>query len=545
MSSSTKFEVIPLVFPRIGTAHDIIIFIKTVISSRTIVLASSAALVGLTIYLISNFIYSVYFHPYAKYPGPFLAKFTDLYAGYHAWKGDIHLDMWRCHEVYGDKVRYAPNRLNINTVTGLKNIYSQGRPFLKSKNYAAMVHQATNTLTVRDRKDHGRRRRVIQQGLSDATLRAFEPHMYGIINRFCDRLVQTAAYKQETWKTPRNMSEWSNYLAFDLMATFIFSGKYNMLEREQYRYVLQCIEESNIRVSSILQAPILKAFRLDKLLFPRAIIARNMFLGFVGKLLRDTKKNDRSERKDLFEMLSHAKDPETGKGFSPMEIIAESVTLVVAGADTSATAMAAIFFYLSRNPDAYARAAAEVRSTFSSVSDIQNGAKLNSCRYLRACIDEAMRMSPSVGQTLAREVPPGGAIVDGDFIPGGCDVGVPIYSIHHNEEYYPDPFNYNPDRWMVEKDNAGQQITDQYAAYNPFSVGPRSCMGKGVALVEMMATFAVVMFRLDFKMAEGDRAGGRPNAEYGRHRSSEFQLRDHITSAKEGPMLRFRPRVVG
>jgi cytochrome P450 len=421
-----------------------------------------------------------------------------------------------------------------------------------------MVHQATNTLTVRDRKDHGRRRRVIQQGLSDATLRAFEPHMYEIINRFCDRMIQTVeeadkareagqsqdALQDETWNTSRNMSEWCNYLAFDLMATFIFSGKYNMLEREQYRYVVQCIEQSNIRVSSILQAPILKAFRMDKIFFPRAIVARNMFLGFVGKLLRDTKKNDRSQRKDLFEMLSHAKDPESGNGFTPEEIVAESVTLVVAGADTSATAMAAIFFYLSRNPDAYARAAAEVRSTFSSVEDIQGGAKLNSCRYLRACIDEAMRMSPSVGQTLAREVPTGGAVIDGDFIPGGCDVGVPIYAIHHKEDIYADPFNYNPERWMVEKDGANQQITDMYAAYNPFSVGPRSCMGKGVALVEMMATFAVVLFRMDFKMADTDTAGGKPGKEYGRHRTSEYQLRDHITSAKEGPMLRFRPRVI-
>ncbi|KAF2008812.1 cytochrome P450 [Aaosphaeria arxii CBS 175.79] len=525
---------------------------------RAVLLSTFTISGGLVAYFIYNFIYNVFFHPYAKYPGPFLAKFTDLYAGYHAWKGDLHLEMWRLHEKYGEKVRYSPNKLNINNVTALKNIYTQGKPYLKSKNYAAMVHKATNTLTVRDRKDHGRRRRVIQQGLSDATLRAFEPHMYEIINRFCDRLIQTAeeekalesqglstetAYKQHTWKEVRNMSEWCGYLAFDLMATFIFSGKYNMLEREQYRYVVKCIEESNIRVATILQAPSLKNFRLDKLLFPKGIIARNMFLNFVGKLLRDTKKVDRSQRKDLFEMLSHAKDPESGKGFSPNEIIAESVTLVVAGADTTATAMAAIFFYLSRNPNAYARAAEEVRSTFSSVEDIQGGAKLNSCRYLRACIDEAMRMSPSVGQTLAREVPAGGATVDGEFIPAGCDVGVPLYALHHNEKYYPDPFDYNPERWMVEKEGASQQVLDQYTAYNPFSVGPRSCMGKGVALVEMMATFAVVMFRLDFKIADSDVSGGKPGAEYGRHRTNEFQLNDHITASKNGPSLRFRPRV--
>ncbi|KAF2181847.1 cytochrome P450 [Zopfia rhizophila CBS 207.26] len=551
----SSFEVFLPSASAINSSRTIIAWAKAITSNRTIITASSCLALGLSLYFLCNFIYNVYFHPYAKYPGPFLAKFTDLYAGYHAWKGDIHLDMWRCHQKYGDKVRYAPNRLNVNTVTGLKNIYNQGKPYLKSKNYSAMVHQALNTLTVRDRKDHGRRRRVIQQGLSDATLRAFEPYMLEIINRFCDRLLQTVEEENadmangeskdstsadSTWKTSRNMSEWCNYLAFDLMASFIFSGKYNMLEREQYRYVVKVIEASNIRVSSILQAPILKMFRMDKILFPQAIMARNLFLGFVGKLLRDTKKNDRSQRKDLFEMLSHATDPETGEGFTPSEIIAESATLVVAGADTSATAMAAIFFYLSRNPDAYARATAEVRSTFSSLKEIQVGAKLNSCRFLRACIDESMRMSPSVGQSLSREVPAGGAIVDGDFIPAGCDVGVPIYSIHHRDDYYPDPFNFNPDRWLVEKEGASQQVLDQYAAYNPFSTGPRSCMGKGVALVEMMATFAVVLYRLDFKMAAADTAGGRPGSEYGRHRSDEFQLRDHITSAKEGPMLRFR-----
>jgi hypothetical protein len=91
-------------------------------SLQSLALPLAIAGFGLFTYLACNFIYNTHFHPYAKYPGPFLAKFTDLYAGYHAWKGDIHLDMWRCHQVYGDKVRYAPNRLNINTVTGLKSM---------------------------------------------------------------------------------------------------------------------------------------------------------------------------------------------------------------------------------------------------------------------------------------------------------------------------------------------------------------------------------------------------------------------------------------
>jgi hypothetical protein len=105
----------------IGSSNNALSLLKELTTQRSLLLVSSLGGAGLVLFFICNFIYNVYFHPYAKYPGPFLAKFTDLYAGYHAWKGDIHLDMWRCHQIYGDKVRYAPNRLNVNTVTGLKS----------------------------------------------------------------------------------------------------------------------------------------------------------------------------------------------------------------------------------------------------------------------------------------------------------------------------------------------------------------------------------------------------------------------------------------
>lgn len=69
--------------------------------------------VGLTIYRLS-------LHPLAKYPGPLLAKVTNLYAVYHAYIGDLHLDMFRCHEMYGDFVRYGPNKVIINDQRAIK-----------------------------------------------------------------------------------------------------------------------------------------------------------------------------------------------------------------------------------------------------------------------------------------------------------------------------------------------------------------------------------------------------------------------------------------
>lgn len=213
-----------------------------------------------------------------------------------------------------------------------------------------MAHQTTNTLTCRDRKDHARRRRVVQQGLSHASLRDFEPTMYEIIHRFCDRLLCTVEEENDTgkndlkeilsghrWGSVRNMSHWSNYLAFDLMMSFTFDEKYKLLERKDYRYVPACFAELNVRVATLLQTPSLRWFRIDKLLFPRAIAARNIFLNFVGKLLRDAERSKSYERKDVFTKLSRTFDPETGEGFTHTEILAESITLIIAGMFGSTT----------------------------------------------------------------------------------------------------------------------------------------------------------------------------------------------------------------
>ncbi len=183
------------------------------------------------------------------------------------------------------------------------------------------------------------------------------------------------------------------------------------------------------------------------------------------------------------------------------------------------------------------------------------GPELNSCIYLRACIDEALRMSPAAGAVPWREVKAGGYTVDGHFIPEGYDVGTGIYSIHHNSEYFPEPFEYRPERWLARNENGElcegktPEIAQAREAWNPFSIGPRSCIGKGLAITELMLSVSTVLASFDLRVAQtedGKLGGGSAtHVEPLRRREGEYQLWDHITGGKAGPVLQFKSVVSG
>ncbi|KAH8723182.1 benzoate 4-monooxygenase cytochrome P450 [Phaeosphaeriaceae sp. PMI808] len=503
-------------------------------------------LVVLAIALLSYVIYQVKFHPLAKYPGPFLGKLTNAYAAYHAWKQDIHVDMWRCHQKYGDFVRYGPDRILVNTVSGMKDIYGPGKNVVKSKAYNAMVHRTPSVLTIRDRKEHSARRRLIGQGMGDAAMRAHEPTIMTHVDNLCDQL----APSDGTWSEPQNMAEWSNYLTFDIMSEVVFGLRYNLIGSKVHRYVVDAIAYSNIRTTVLIYFPKLVWQRLDKKLFPASILARNAFLKFMGKLLHDRYQMKPSPNsRDVLSALLKVRDVDTGKGLSTDQVNADSTTLVIAGSDTTATALSGIFFYINRHPHAYQRASAEVRAAFSTRDSIRPGTALNSCAYLRACIDESLRLSPPIGGSLFREVAGSGITVAGHAFAPGTDVGTSIYAIHRNPAYFARPHAFVPERWLTLSDDEEEAETRriQHQAMHAFSSGPRGCVGKSMALVELMLAMATVLWIFDVRPAAGptgDVGGGDAlKGEFGRHDPDEYQLfHGGVTSIKEGPMLKFSRR---
>ena len=142
------------------------------------------------------------------------------------------------------------------------------------------------------------------------------------------------------------------------------------------------------------------------------------------------------------------------------------------GSDTTALAISTTIFYLVHNPDKLALLTEEISSTFSDVESIRCNALLSFCRYLRACLDEAMRLTPAVGGVLPREILAGGATINGHHLPSGTIVGVSHYALHHSPEYFPSPFAYKPERWVVnEKEGIDNDaLTRAQSAFCQFSI---------------------------------------------------------------------------
>lgn len=524
----------------------------TTVSLTGVLLGLAAAI---TTYVVSVVIYRLYFHPLAKHPGPFLAKITDAHQLYHAWKGDRHLEFWRMHETYGKVVRFGPNSLSFNSNTALKEIYGFKTNVRKAEFYDAFVHPAPNTHNARDKALHARKRRVLSHGFSDNAMKQMERYILANVRSFCDQIGTGASNEQKGWTPAKNMADWCNYLAMDILGDLCFGKAFHMLEKPDNRYALELVSLATTRHLLCGTMPLVGKIGLDKVLFRRIAAGRAKYMAYSkAQLTERTKLGDETDRRDFFYYLLKARDPETGQGFTTPELWGESNLLIIAGSDTTSTAMAATFFYLARNAAALQKVTEEIRNAFDNVEDIQQGQLLNSCTYLRACIDEAMRMSPSVGGIPPREVMQGGATIDGVFVPEGTVVGTPHYTIHHNPDYYPEPFLYNPDRWVLGSHKSSQgygeytinesDITRAQSAFCPFSIGPRGCIGKGLAYIEMSTTLARVLFLYDLRKTAGpDPSEGNKSLEWGRHRESEFQLIDQFTSLKDGPLIEFRKRV--
>ncbi|RYP56982.1 hypothetical protein DL769_009780 [Monosporascus sp. CRB-8-3] len=378
---------------------------------------------------------------------------------------------------------------------------------------------------------------MVGQALSDQSIRQFDPTLLQQIDTFLKNVL-----KQSKASSPKNMTPACRHLGLDVIGQLGFGYDLALQAKDEHRFLKDAIVFSNFRINLSMQFPPLIWFRPDYLvtLLPNSI--RTRLLAVVKKMIVARLAQPVGAKHDLLSFISPKLKTDL-KEVQEGELWPEAVFFFGAGGDMTATALAGAFFYLSRNPDCYRKLTTEIRSAFTSADEIHGGRQLASCRYLRACIDESLRMASPVPTTLWREQDPSEdgrrlLIVDGHVIPRGTLVGINIYSLHHNEKYFPNPFTFRPERWLENNESAR-------AAFIPFSVGSRTSAGKPLAYQEINLALAKTLWYFDFEPAPGalgSVGGGNPGKADGRGRKDEFQLREIFGAYNDGPYLTFHPR---
>lgn len=181
--------------------------------------------------------------------------------------------------------------------------------------------------------------------------------------------------------------------------------------------------------------------------------------------------------------------------FYPMgELVAECSIMLNAGSDTTGTALTNVLYWLLKNPSTLQRLRAEIDEALDANETVAAFDKVKHLPYLRACLDESMRLTPPNTMNAPRLTPPEGMSIMGHWIPGNTTVHCPPYAMHRNADVFPDPEAYKPERWLAE-DAASLQ-----PHFLTFSAGARGCIGRNITYLEQTVVLATLVYRYDFEL---------------------------------------------
>lgn len=462
-------------------------------------------------HLLGVAIYNRYFHPLKDFPGPFWASITSLWL-YRAVSLAQHDDyQLPIHKKYGPMVRLAPNHIEISDPDAIDIIYGTKYNFPKSEFYQqfdSKISRIPDSFCALDNVTHDKRRRAVSSLYTQAAVLSYEPCVDRCIDLFHQRMEELADSKQHT-----DMALWLRKYTFDIIGE-LFYGR-----EGGFGFLRDNIDHNNWgKLMEVLVRPITAAgyapYGFKTLNFILQMFFSESRAGALGyfeviKQSRDALKQrlddiaaGRLVRSDdmLSKLVGIAQNEGEKYNLSLLDVTTEIYAVIFAGADTTSTALTAIFYYVHRNPRILAKLRKEIDSAFEEgrLSFPIRFNEANRLPYLRAVVNEAFRIHPSTGMSLPRIVPEGGVEICGKYFPGGTEVAMNAAVVQFDHGVYgKDSEEYIPERWIRD----GEQVAANMERHLlQFGYGKRICLGKNISYVEMFKLVPTLLRKYDFEM---------------------------------------------
>ncbi|MDJ0509053.1 MAG: cytochrome P450 [Crocosphaera sp.] len=299
--------------------------------------------------------------------------------------------------------------------------------------------------------------------------------------------------KEAMEKLPTNQPFLARNITQDISLQVIMEAVFGITQGERYQKLQQLLKQLLDNFNS----PITSAL----LFFPglqqdwgkwspwgQFVAQRKAINELLYAEISDRHANPDVNRQDILSLLMEARD-EQGERMRDEELRDELITLLIAGYETTASAMAWALYWLHYHPQVREKLLEELDT----LSPSAEGMDIFRLPYLTAVCNETLRLTPSGMLTFPRVPQETVEIAGYTFEPEDMIMGC-IYLTHRREDIYSNPEHFNPERF----------INHQYSAYEfmPFGGGARRCMGEALAQFEMKLVVATIMSEYQLRLAD-------------------------------------------
>ncbi|KAK3368375.1 pisatin demethylase [Podospora didyma] len=455
-------------------------------------------------------------------PGPPVAAFTKLWLVIKARTGRTHLDYFEACQKYGSYVRISPNDVTTDDPHLIKRAWAVRSEYTKADWYSSMRFHPDrdNVASTLDENKHNELRAKLAAGYAGREVDGFETRIDNQILSLI-RLLET---KYIPHRKPFDFARKAQYLALDVIADVAFSEPFGFLETDSDRFDYIATLEQNFPVAfaltvlpwavTLMQSRLFKAIRPSE----KDPMGLGRLMGITKRVSFERYGPDRKIRRDMLgSFVKH--------GLTAEEAESETMLQVIAGSDTTAGTLRAVMLYtLTQGSRVVDRLRAEIAThcTARSPSDVISDAEACEMPYLQAIIKEALRLHhPTSGALVPRVVGSKGDTYKGMYFPPGTRIGACFVGFMRRKDIWgEDTDQFRPERWL---EATPEQLREMEGAVDlGFGSGRWSCLGRGMAQMELNKAVAELFRRFDFAILNPEKPWKSFNA--GMFMTSEFWL---------------------
>ncbi|KAF2850607.1 cytochrome P450 [Plenodomus tracheiphilus IPT5] len=446
-------------------------------------------------------------------PGPYWASFTKLWMVRESLLGRQPNTFKDVNDRYGALARVGPNELITNDPEIMRRMMAVRSDYTRGHWYNAVKFDPArdNLFSMRDEVAHKELRAKMAAGYSGkenpSTESSINTQIAALITLISTKYLSTA-----THYAPLDFGEKASFLTLDVISDLAFGKAFGYLPTDTDVYSYLRITATYIPIMMVIaNIPVLAQILQSKLmrrLLPSESdkLGFGAFIGVAKRVVAARFSPDAQPQNDMLgSFMRH--------GLTQDEASGEALLQVVAGSDTSAGTLRAVMLNILTNPRIYAKLRAEIDKGIeqgrisSPISDVE----ARKLPYLQAVIREGLRIMPPASGAFFKQVPEGGDVIDGKFVPAGTQIGSSPLGIHRSKRIFGvDADLFRPERWI----GCGEERFGEMAATVDlvFHYGKYQCLGKAVALMEFNKVFVELLRRFDFAVVCPERPAKISNA---------------------------------